>query len=182
MRKIAKWTPFIVILALACAAFPAWARQASSSPAGISTAQPASKSSPKKSTKKRRPHGPPIPKAPSADRISEIQSALTRGGYYQGDSTGKWDSNTVAAVQKFQSANAIDATGKLDARTLQKLGLGSEIAGVSAPKPIMPASPDQASPPASAPSPQSSMPATRASASATTIAAAAPPEPAGPPR
>ncbi|HUA01527.1 MAG TPA: peptidoglycan-binding domain-containing protein [Candidatus Aquilonibacter sp.] len=76
--------------------------------------------------------------APAPDRISEIQSALAHGGYYKSDPNGKWDSDTVAALQKFQSANGLDSTGKLDAPTLQKLGLGSDIAGVSAPKPIVP--------------------------------------------
>lgn len=90
-------------------------------------------------------------KAPTADRITEIQTALSRDGYYQGEPNGKWDSNTVAAVQKFQSANGMDANGKLDAPTLQKLGLGSDIAGVSAPKPMVPGSPN-AAPPSSAPS------------------------------
>lgn len=90
-------------------------------------------------------------KAPTADRITEIQTALSRDGYYQGEPSGKWDSNTVAAVQKFQSANGMDANGKLDAPTLQKLGLGSDIAGVSAPKPIVPGSPN-AAPSSSAPS------------------------------
>lgn len=90
-------------------------------------------------------------KAPTADRITEIQTALSRDGYYQGEPNGKWDSNTVAAVQKFQSANGMDANGKLDAPTLQKLGLGSDIAGVSAPKPIVPGSPN-AAPSSSAPS------------------------------
>lgn len=79
-----------------------------------------------------------LPKGPTPERISEIQTALSRKGYYQGDPTGKWDSSTVDAVEKFQSANHIDSTGKLDAPTLQKLGLGSDIAGVSAPKPVMP--------------------------------------------
>lgn len=76
--------------------------------------------------------------APTPDRISQIQSALAQNGYYRGDPNGKWDSETVAAMEKFQSANGLDATGKLDAPTLQKLGLGSDIAGVSAPKPIVP--------------------------------------------
>lgn len=82
----------------------------------------------------------PSQKAPTADRITEIQSALAREGYYQGEPNGKWDGKTVVAVQKFQSANGIDANGKLDAPTLQKLGLGSDIAGVSAPKPVAPPS------------------------------------------
>jgi peptidoglycan hydrolase-like protein with peptidoglycan-binding domain len=88
------------------------------------------------------------PKAPTPERISEIQSALGSRGYYQGDPNGLWDSNTVDAMQKFQSANGIDPTGKLDAPTLQKLGLGSDIAGVSAPKSVVPppASPAPAGP------------------------------------
>ena len=80
-----------------------------------------------------------LPKGPTSERITEIQSALARGGYYKGDPSGKWDSGTVAALQKFQSANNIDASGKLDAPTLQKLGLGSDIAGVAAPRPVVPA-------------------------------------------
>jgi peptidoglycan hydrolase-like protein with peptidoglycan-binding domain len=79
-----------------------------------------------------------LPKGPTSERINQIQSALARGGYYQGDPTGKWDSNTIAAMRKFQSASGLDSTGEIDAPTLQKLGLGSNIAGVSAPKPELP--------------------------------------------
>jgi peptidoglycan hydrolase-like protein with peptidoglycan-binding domain len=99
-----------------------------------------SSSSSKKKSKKHRSRKEPSQKAPTADRISEIQSALNRGGYYQGDPNGKWDANTVAAMQRFQSANGLEPTGKLDALSLQKLGLGSSTAGVSAPKPPAPAS------------------------------------------
>jgi peptidoglycan hydrolase-like protein with peptidoglycan-binding domain len=77
----------------------------------------------------------PFQKAPTPDRISEIQSALARGGYYQGDPNGKWDSNTVSALQKFQSANNLNASGKLDATSLQKMGLGSSTAGLNPPTP-----------------------------------------------
>lgn len=103
-----------------------------------STSQSSTSSAPSKTTSHKKKHHAkrePSQKAPTADRVTEIQSALARGGYYQGEANGKWDSNTVAAVQKFQSANGIEANGKLDAPTLQKLGLGSDIAGVSAPKP-----------------------------------------------
>jgi hypothetical protein len=110
-------------------------------------------------------------KAPTADRINEIQTALSRDGYYQGEPNGKWDSNTVAAMQKFQLANGMDANGKLDAPTLQKLGLGSDIAGVSAPKPIVPSSPN-AAPSSSAPSP-APVPQTSASSSGGPVASAA---------
>jgi peptidoglycan hydrolase-like protein with peptidoglycan-binding domain len=96
-------------------------------------------SSKKKSSKSKHVKREPTQMAPSSDRISEIQTALGRGGYYTTDNpSGKWDADTVGAVQKFQSANGLDATGKLDALTLQKLGLGSDVAGVSAPKGIVP--------------------------------------------
>src|ERR1035441_10908068 len=146
-----KWLSIAVCTALACAPLSgaaladARAGQASSSTA---SARPTSRTASHK--KKRHSKSEPKQKAPSPDRISEIQSALSRGGYYQGDPNGKWDSNTVAAVQKFQSANGIEANGKLDAPTLQKLGLGSDIAGVSAPKPI---------PPSANPAPTSNAPA-----------------------
>ena len=96
----------------------------------------------------------PSQKAPTPDRITEIQSALSRQGYYEGDPSGKMDSRTVAALQKFQSASGVDATGKLDAPTLQKLGLGSDIAGVSAPKAAAPPSCCSMMTPASAPASQ----------------------------
>jgi len=83
----------------------------------------------------------PTQKAPTPERISEIQSALAHGGYYQGAPNGKWDSNTVAAMQKFQSDNGLSSNGKIDAPSLQKLGLGSSTAGVDAPKPVAPATP-----------------------------------------
>jgi len=92
-------------------------------------------SSSKKKSKKSRHHRESTQKAPTPERISEIQSSLARGGYYQGEPNGKWDASTVSAMQKFQAANGLDPSGKLDAASLQKLGLGSGIAGVSAPKP-----------------------------------------------
>jgi len=139
-------------------------RPGSSKPS--STAASKKKKSSKKSRHSRRE---PTQKAPTPERISEIQSSLARGGYYQGEPNGKWDAGTVDAMQKFQSANGLDPSGKLDAPSLQKLGLGSGIAGVSAPRPACcssaPASapaattPSPAAPPkpAPAPSPSSSM-------------------------
>jgi peptidoglycan hydrolase-like protein with peptidoglycan-binding domain len=99
-------------------------------------------------------------KAPTPARISEIQSALARNGFYGGNPSGKWDSSTVAAMQKFQSANGLEANGKINALSLQKLGLGSSIAGVSAPKPVPPPSSlAPANKPAPAPPPSTSAPA-----------------------
>jgi len=73
--------------------------------------------------------------APTPDRIMEIQSALARENAYDGEPNGKWDPLTIEAMKKFQSENGLDPTGKIDALTLQKLGLGSEVAGKGAPTP-----------------------------------------------
>jgi peptidoglycan hydrolase-like protein with peptidoglycan-binding domain len=71
--------------------------------------------------------------APAPDRISEIQSALAKDGSYSGAPNGKWDDSTVDAMRKFQSAHGLNPSGKLDALTLQKLGLGSQTAGIAEP-------------------------------------------------
>ncbi len=75
-------------------------------------------------------------KAPTAERISEIQAALAREGTYQGEPSGKWDAATVEAMKRFQAANGLNPSGKLGALSLQKLGLGSEVAGRAAPRPL----------------------------------------------
>jgi peptidoglycan hydrolase-like protein with peptidoglycan-binding domain len=71
--------------------------------------------------------------APTADRISEIQTALSKDGSYTGTPSGKWDESTVSAMRNFQTTHGLNPSGKLDAPTLQKLGLGSQTAGVAAP-------------------------------------------------
>ena len=95
-------------------------------------ASPGSKSRVKKSSKhsKRRERGQ---KAPAPERISEIQQALAKDGSFAGTPNGKWDDSTVEAMKKFQAGHGLNPSGKLDARTLQKLGLGSQTAGVAAP-------------------------------------------------
>lgn len=74
-------------------------------------------------------------KAPTADRITEIQQALAKDGSFAGAPNGKWDAATTDAMRKFQGAHGLNASGKLDAKTLQQLGLGSQTAGVAAPMP-----------------------------------------------
>jgi peptidoglycan hydrolase-like protein with peptidoglycan-binding domain len=74
-------------------------------------------------------------KAPTPDRISEIQQALVKNGSFAGTPNGKWDGATVDAVKKFQEAHELNPSGKLDAKTLQQLGLGSHTAGVAPPLP-----------------------------------------------
>jgi peptidoglycan hydrolase-like protein with peptidoglycan-binding domain len=73
-------------------------------------------------------------KAPTSDRISEIQNALAKDGSFAGKPNGKWDDSTVASLRKFQSSRGLNPTGRLDAPTLQKLGLGSTTAGAAPPQ------------------------------------------------
>jgi peptidoglycan hydrolase-like protein with peptidoglycan-binding domain len=74
-------------------------------------------------------------KAPTPDRISEIQKALAKDGSFTGTPNGKWDASTIEATRKFQEAHGLNPTGKLDAKTLQQLGLGSPTSGVAPPMP-----------------------------------------------
>jgi len=73
--------------------------------------------------------------APTPDRIKEIQTALQKDGSYQGEPTGKWDAATSDAMKKYQDKNGFSPTGKIDAGSLNKLGLGSDTAGKGAPVP-----------------------------------------------
>jgi len=96
------------------------------------TAKKSSKSGKRLSSKTKRVKGQATP---TPDRINEIQGALAKQGVYTGEPSGKWDDSTVEAMRKFQSTHGLNPTGKMDALTLQKLGLGSETAGMGVPTP-----------------------------------------------
>lgn len=137
-----RWLTIAATLALACAPAARAGQSATSTASTQSSSSSATSSAkPKTATHKHKHYTKHQPgqKAPASDRITEIQSALAREGYLKTDPNGRLDANTIAALQKFQSDNGLDANGKLDAPTLQKLGLGSDIAGVAAPKPMVPA-------------------------------------------
>lgn len=84
----------------------------------------------KKTSRKKKDKGQ---KAPTSDRIAEIQQALAKDGSYSAAPSGKWDDSTVDAMKRFQTTHALNPSGKLDALTLEKLGLGSTTAGVAEP-------------------------------------------------
>ena len=88
-----------------------------------------------KAASSKRSRKQPGQKAPTPDRVSEIQAALARDGSFAGSPSGKWDDDTAAAMRRFQASHGLSPTGKLDAPTLQRLGLGSQTAGVAAPTP-----------------------------------------------
>jgi peptidoglycan hydrolase-like protein with peptidoglycan-binding domain len=161
------------------AAVPASAQSTSDSAAKSSSSHSTSSAKKKTASKKHHTHREPTQKAPTPARITEIQTALEHRGYYQGNPNGKWDSTTVAAMQKFQSDNALESSGKINALSLQKLGLGSSIAGVSAPKPVQP----QLSKPAvPAPAPASTQSSSASAAGSTLASSSAPAATAKPPQ
>jgi len=109
-----------------------------------STTAKKKKHSSSKSRKKSRVKGQA---APTPDRIKDIQTALQKDGSYEGQPTGKWDAATTEAMKKYQDKNGISPTGKIDAATLNKLGLGSGTAGKGAPLPTASSSATPADPP-----------------------------------
>jgi peptidoglycan hydrolase-like protein with peptidoglycan-binding domain len=121
-------------LALLLTAGTVWSAPPTPGKATRSAAKPAagSRSRVRKSSKhsNRRERGQ---KTPAPERISEIQQALAKDGSFAGTPSGKWDDSTVEATKKFQAQHGLNPSGKIDARTLQKLGLGSQTAGVAAP-------------------------------------------------
>jgi murein L,D-transpeptidase YcbB/YkuD len=108
--------------------------KSSAKPSGKSSTSAAKKASGRSSSSKRAKKQPGQ-KTPTADRVIEIQAALAKDGSFQGEPSGKWDDATAAAMRRFQASHGLNASGKLDAPTLQRLGLGSQTAGVAAPTP-----------------------------------------------
>jgi hypothetical protein len=63
------------------------------------------------------------------ETIRALQARLRAGGFYFGEITGVYDSETAAGVTRYQIRNGLQITGKLDAQTQYALGLS-----VTAPK------------------------------------------------
>ncbi len=97
-----------------------------------------------KSRKKPKVKGQTVP---TPDRIKEIQAALQKDGSYDGEPNGKWDAATADAMKKYQDKIGVSPTGKIDAVSLNKLGLGSGTAGKGAPVPTASSSAAPADPP-----------------------------------
>lgn len=87
----------------------------------------------KRSRRVRRARGQ---RTPEPARIQEIQQALIDRGFLAPPTTGRWDSTTSEAMRRFQRENGLEETGKFDARSLIKLGLGPPTAGVAAPRDV----------------------------------------------
>lgn len=51
----------------------------------------------------------------------DIQTALSRAGFLHTSPTGEWDANAKDAISRFQDANHLEVTGKINAVTIRKL-------------------------------------------------------------
>jgi peptidoglycan hydrolase-like protein with peptidoglycan-binding domain len=133
MQKVTHLALTLLLAAgLGVSALPADAQTASQKKP---TASSSAKKSHKKKSSRKLSRWERGQKVPTPDRITEIQQALAKDGSFTGTPNGKWDDSTVEAMRKFQDAHGLNASGKIDAKTLQQLGLGSQTAGVAAPLP-----------------------------------------------
>jgi peptidoglycan hydrolase-like protein with peptidoglycan-binding domain len=66
---------------------------------------------------------------PTPDRYREIQLALVEAGYLKAAPTGLWDVQSEEALRRFQQDQKLQASGKLDALSLIRLGLGPKRPG-----------------------------------------------------
>lgn len=64
------------------------------------------------------------------DRAREIQQALIRARYLDGEPSGTWDQQSRDAMTRFQNDNGWQSKVVPDSRALIKLGLGPDHAGV----------------------------------------------------
>jgi peptidoglycan hydrolase-like protein with peptidoglycan-binding domain len=62
------------------------------------------------------------------ERATQIQTALIRENYLTGSPSGQWDSETEAAMQKYQAAHGWQTRLTPDSRALIALGLGPSTA------------------------------------------------------
>ncbi len=59
-------------------------------------------------------------------RVTQIQQALIREHYLNKDADGVWDTQTQAAMQKYQADQGWQTKLMPDSRALKKLGLGPD--------------------------------------------------------
>src|SRR5579863_4358818 len=63
--------------------------------------------------------------------VKKVQKTLRSDGYYQGRVDGVMGPQTRAGIRRYQESNRLASTGRLDAQTAGKLGVGPESVGGS---------------------------------------------------
>ena len=59
------------------------------------------------------------------EEVSKIQTRLKSWGYFSGEVTGYYGSQTTEAVKRFQQKHGLSATGVADQKTLELIGISS---------------------------------------------------------
>ena len=85
-----------------------------------------------------------------SDRSRDIQTALIREHYMEGEPSGSWDSATQAAMQRYQADQGWQSKTTPDSRALIKLGLGPSHDHLLNPERAMTAAPAAGDPKAAA--------------------------------
>lgn len=65
------------------------------------------------------------------EEVSKIQTRLKSWGYFSGEVTGYYGSQTTEAVKRFQKKHGLSATGVADRKTLELIGISSSSSGAS---------------------------------------------------
>jgi peptidoglycan hydrolase-like protein with peptidoglycan-binding domain len=73
--------------------------------------------------------------------IATVQQKLKDQGFYYGEITGQKDTETTAALRRYQIRNGLHITGEVDAETQRSLGVASQ-PGPTPPRPANPPVPD----------------------------------------
>src|SRR3954471_2500428 len=92
--------------------------------------------------------------------VESAQQILRAGGFYYGEINGTKDTETTAAIRRYQIRNGLKITGELDAETLHSLGVNSKPAprASTTPGPPPPDYPQENSAPSATPMPQQPAP------------------------
>lgn len=76
---------------------------------------------------------------PTKERYQQIQQALASKGYFSGEPSGVWGSDSTEALKRFQADQNLTPDGKLGSLSLIALGLGPKrLSAQSAAKPAPP--------------------------------------------
>lgn len=70
-----------------------------------------------------------VASAVADENVRAAQSRLKEGGFYFGEMNGVFDSDTAAAVSRYQIRNGLQISGQLDAGTAKALGVPPAAAG-----------------------------------------------------
>jgi peptidoglycan hydrolase-like protein with peptidoglycan-binding domain len=69
------------------------------------------------------PAPPPQPYALSGDSVRMVQARLRALGFYTGAIDGAWGGGSLAALEGFQQSHGLPADGRLNAATVQAMGI-----------------------------------------------------------